>query len=216
MDRDYLIARHIVSGRRLPYASAEELLEHIATNLSGLFDAIARAINIALSLGMRSRNCAFHRIDFRSRLPKEVRDIANEPQFLALLDVIKVLRNTVHHEALGAGTASDHQRKSVPLAMVPLADSDEFLQAADTLRQTSRWVLQFPRTEEFAQLGLGVYAFPAAEDLQALAVSKGRAILRAMAWPGDAPARESGYWETPEVLGQLARLYGLTELCFTE
>lgn len=55
LDRDYLIAHHLVAGRRLPYSSAEALVEGIALNLSGAFDSLARALNIALDLKVPPR-----------------------------------------------------------------------------------------------------------------------------------------------------------------
>lgn len=219
-DRDHLIAHHLVSGRRLPYSSAEALVERIALNLFGAFDSLARAVNLALDLDVDQRHCSFKRKDFRGKLPAGgLRNAADERHFQALLELLALLRNTIHHEALGAGSSTDTRRGSslAPLAILPSADADAFIAESNRLGRTQRWVLDLP-SSTVNDIGLPVRALPVTEDLLQLALEHIREILLLTPWPGTyAPivtnpsARSPVGWSpNPEMLTQALWLYGMS------
>lgn len=214
-DRDHLIARSMVAGRNLPFSTAEALVERIALNLSGLFDALARAINLAMGLGVADHRCSFKRKDFRRTLPgRGLQEAAGDAQLQALLEVLALLRNTIHHEALGAGMSTDRRadRFLEPLAVLPLAESEKFRGECQRLGRTSRWLLDLPGSVD-GDLGAMARALPMAEDLLELAISHCRRILQVADWPGHAsPSSTPGFlWaDEPAVVEQVMELYGLS------
>jgi hypothetical protein len=212
--RDQILAQSIHPNLTFPFASEDALVELIALNLSGMFDALARAINAATSLGVDDRHCSFASRDFRRRLPVPVRHLTSLPKNGALLGAIGTLRNTIHHIALSQGARHDSPGGGVGenFVILPTSDAGSFLQDARTLGAAERWT-----SLNIEDLGLILNPLPLIEDLITQTVLLFERIVSAMDWPGtiaeelrmksDDPGE---YWMhfAPTVL-RVSALYGL-------
>lgn len=205
-DRDRLIARHVLSGRAVPFESAEALLERIALNISGLFDALARAINRALELGVKPRLCSFRSGMLPKLLPAPLTETIKATRLVELLYPVVVLRNTIHQVHLGPGAYSDHSRTLEPLASIPSDDAADFLRSLRPFPQLSRWSVGKPD-----QYGLHLRPLPLVEDLLPLVIDAFRQIVAATPWPGQLNPTDFWY-DRPTLHEQLGRLYGLGSL----
>lgn len=202
-DRDQLIARHLLSGRPAPLAGPEALLERIALNISGLFDALARAINRALDLGVNPRHCSFLKGPLPARLPAPLPTATAAMDLKGLLRVIGFLRNTIHQVNLGPGAYSDRARGLEPMVSIPSDDAADFFEALAPFPQLKWWTVGAPD-----DYGLHLRPLPFLEDLLPLVIDAFRRILAVTPWPGH--ANPDRFWyDQPELHDQLRRLYGL-------
>jgi hypothetical protein len=202
-DRDTLILRHLLSGRRTIRPSAEVALERIALNMVGMFDALARAVNEALELQVPRKFCSFSNDRFVRKTPPQIREAVRSERVGPILRIINPIRNTIHHESLGIGAYSGPSRTLEPLAGIPSADGEDFLAA----------IGEFPdllTTTLDRSFGEDVYlrTLPFVELLMPMALRGVRAILAAYAWPGQ-PNRARYFYDDPVVHEQLRRLYAL-------
>lgn len=202
-DRDHLIARHLLSGRAAPLAGAEALLERIALNISGLFDALARATNRALDLGVSPRHCSFQTGPLPARLPAPLSDVTAAMDLKRLLWAIGFLRNTIHQVNLGPGSYSDRSRRLEPVVSIPSDDAADFFKALAPFPQLKRWSVGAP--DEY---GLHLRPLPFLEDLLPLVIDAFRRILAVTPWPGHSNSNRFRY-DQPELHDQLRRLHGL-------
>lgn len=101
--RDRLLFESVHPNEPTLFGEPEALVEQIALNLSGMLDALARAMNVALGLDIRPANCSLARRDFQGKLSEPVQRILKEPVSVAVMTLVRELRNTIHHEDLGGG-----------------------------------------------------------------------------------------------------------------
>lgn len=178
--RDQILVRSIRPNLSFPFDSNDALMERIALNLSGMFDALARAINAINPLESDETKCSFIKDDFRARLPAPVKDVVATSDNLALLRAISILRNTIHHVALshaaeddGRGTVSENY------VVLPTSDTKKFRQHVATLRKTSHWI-----AKDFDEFGLILRPVPLIEDLMAQSVLLFETVVWKVDWPG--------------------------------
>ena len=127
---------------------------------------------------------------------------------LAVVSVVAILRNTIHHEHLGTGTLHQAGSDTVEhLAYVPDEVVPGFLAACDQLGIRGRLVFEVPGHED--SVGTAVRAAVVADEVPKLALRALREVLRAVSWP-PAPLteQEPPYWEHPDLLATLLRVYG--------
>jgi len=202
-DRDTLILRHLLSGRRTMRPSAEVALERIALNMVGMFDALARAVNEAIELRIPGNLCSFSKEGFIRKASPSIREAMEAARVGPVLRIINLIRNTIHHESLGIGAFSGPSRTLEPLVGIPSADGAKFLFE----------IQEFPELLETTldrSFGEDVYfrALPFVEQLMPLAIRGVRAILAACPWPGETN-QERYFYDDEAVHEQLRRLYAL-------
>jgi len=202
-DRDTLILRHLLSGRRTMRPSAEVALERVALNMVGMFDALARAVNEALELRVPGKLCSFSKDGFVRKACPSIREAVKAERVGPVLRIVNLIRNTIHHESLGRGAFSGPSRTLEPLAGIPSADGAELLLA----------IQEFPELLETTldrSFGEDVYlrALPFVELLMPLALRGVRAIIAACPWPGE-PNQDRYFYDDEAVHEQLRRLYAL-------
>ncbi len=178
--RDQILVRSIHPSVSFPFDSNDALVERVALNISGMFDALARAIKEALSLQVRDDQCALNKRDFKRLLPVGIKNLIGTPKNLALMKTVADLRNTIHHEALSHAAQGD-SRGNVEenYVVLPASNAQDFRGWAGTLGATSRWV-----ATDFDDFGLCLKAVPLVEDLINQSVSLFEAIVTQVEWPG--------------------------------
>lgn len=201
--RDSLILHHIASGRPVPGNAPEVLLEALALDISGIFDSMARIVNVLYGMGLPGQNCSFGNQAFFDRLDAGLARTAQEYQVGGLVRLVAQLRNTIHSEAMGFGAFSGPSRTLEPLVGVPLADSDRFMRSLN----------DFPEAQPFVFSPSGllnpyIRTLPFVEWLVPKAVQGIRALIRECSWPGSANS-EPWAWQHPDVREQLALLFSL-------
>ena len=67
--RDRLLFGSIHPSKANFFGEPEVLVEQIALNLSGMLDALARALNTALQLGVEPNHCSLRNKRFTQRFP---------------------------------------------------------------------------------------------------------------------------------------------------
>lgn len=178
--RDQILVRSIHPSVSFPFDSNDALVERIALNISGMFDALARAINEALSLQVRDDQCALNKRDFKRLLPVGIKNLIGTPKNIALMKAVADLRNTIHHEALSHAAQGD-SRGNVEenYVVLPATNAEAFRSWARTLGVTSRWI-----ATDFDDFGLNLRAVPVVEDLMKHTVSLFEAVVAQVEWPG--------------------------------
>lgn len=178
--RDQILVRSIQPAVSFPFDSSDALVERIALNISGMFDALARAIKEALSLQVREDQCALNKRDFKRLLPDGIKNLIGTPKNVALLRAIADLRNTIHHEALSHAAQGD-SRGNVEenYVVLPASNAQDFRALAGTLGVTSRWI-----ANDSDDFGVCLKAVPLVEDLMEQSVSLFEAIVAQVEWPG--------------------------------
>jgi hypothetical protein len=202
-DRDTIILRHLLSGRRTMRPAAEVALERVALNLVGSFDALARAINDALDLGIEGKHCSFSKERFVRKTGQSVREAVKLARVIPLLEITNLLRNTIHHESLGSGAYSGPSRTLEPLAGIPSADGSEFMLALQKFPELSNTTLDRAFGED-----VYIRVLPFTEALMPLALGAIRSILSACPWPGD-QNQDRHLYDDAELHNQLRLLYAL-------
>ncbi|MGT2462958.1 hypothetical protein [Sinomonas atrocyanea] len=211
--RDQILVQSIHPNLAFPFDTVDALVERMALNLSGMFDALARAVNAALSLGCQDHLCSFAGRGFRRTLPPLLRQLVETDRHQALLKTISVLRNTIHHVALsGASAGDDRGRVSENYVLLPTSEAQEFRRHAATLARESRWI-----ASDVDEFGLLLRPVPLIDDLLCESVGLFERLVSVTEWPGtidetlrirrDDPGE---YWMhyTPTV-SLVSRLYGL-------
>lgn len=178
--RDQILVRSIHPSLSFPFDSNDALVERIALNISGMFDALARAIKEALSLPLREDQCALSRSEFRRLLPESVKNLLGTQKNVALMRAVADLRNTIHHEALSHAAQGD-SRGNVEenYVVLPASNAQDFRSWATTLGSTSRWI-----ASDFDDFGLLLRAVPLVEDLMMQSVSLFESVVAQVEWPG--------------------------------
>lgn len=211
--RDQILGQSIHPNLALPFDTVDALVERMALNLSGMFDALARAVNAALSLGHRERSYSFTGDRFRQALPPLLRQLVETDRHQALLKTISVLRNTIHHVALsGASAGDDRGRVSENYVLLPTSEAQAFREQATDLNTTSRWI-----ASDVDEFGLLLRPAPLVDDLLCESVRLFEGLVSVTEWPGTADETlrirrddPGEYWMhyTPTV-SLVSRLYGL-------
>lgn len=178
--RDQILVRSIHPSVSFPFDSNDALVERVALNISGMFDALARAIKEALSLQVRDDQCTLNKRDFKRLLPVGIKNLIGTPKHLALMKAVADLRNTIHHEALSHAAQGD-SRGNVEenYVVLPASNAQDFRGWAASLGATSRWI-----ATDFDDFGLCLMAVPLVEDLISQSVSLFEAIVAQVEWPG--------------------------------
>lgn len=178
--RDQILVRSIHPSLSFPFDSNDALVERIALNISGMFDALARSIRKVLSLPLRDEQCGLNRPDFKRQLPESMKNLLGTPKNVALMRAVNILRNTIHHEALSHAAQGD-SRGNVEenYVVLPASDAEDFRGWARTLGVTSRWI-----ASDFDEFGLNLRAVPVVEDLIKHTVSLFEAVVEQVEWPG--------------------------------
>ncbi|WP_415853342.1 hypothetical protein [Sinomonas sp. G460-2] len=211
--RDQILVQSIHPNLALPFDTVDALVERVALNLSGMFDALARAINAALSLGREERSCSFTRGDFKQALLPLLQQPVGTDRHKALLGVISVLRNTIHHIALSGASAGDSRGPvSESYVLLPASEAQKFRRHATTLNTTPRWI-----ASDFDEIGLLLRPVQLIEDLIDESIPLFEELISKTEWPGtvdetpgirrDDPGEYWMYY-TPTV-SLVSRLYGL-------
>lgn len=211
--RDQILVQSIHPNLAYPFDPVDALVERVALNLSGMFDALARAINDALSLGREERLCSFVRGDFRSPLPAPLQELVGMDSAQALLSAVGVLRNTIHHLGLSEASAGDRRgRVSENYVVLPTSEAQKFRRHATILDTTANWTIG-----EIDDFGLCLKPVPLINDLLNESVLLFEDLVAKTDWPGTVDETQrirrddpGEYWMyyTPTVC-QLSRLYGL-------
>ncbi|MET3142491.1 UNVERIFIED_ORG: hypothetical protein ABIB13_002208 [Arthrobacter sp. UYEF2] len=178
--RDQILVRSIHPRVSFPFDGNDALVERVSLNISGMFDALARAIREGLSLPVRDDQCAFNKRDFKRVLPAGIKNLIGTPKNVALMKAVADLRNTIHHEALSHAAQGD-SRGNVEenYVVLPASNAQDFRGWAGTLGATSRWI-----ATDFDDFGLNLRAVPLVEDLMKQSVSLFEAIVAQVEWPG--------------------------------
>jgi hypothetical protein len=178
--RDQILVRSIHPTVSFPFDSSDALVERIALNIAGMFDALARAIKEALSLPVRDDQCALNKRDFKRLLPDGIKNLIGTPRNVAMLRAVADLRNTIHHEALSHAAQSDSRGNvGENYVVLPASNAQDFRGWAGTLGATSRWI-----GSDFDDVGLCLKAVPLVDDLMEQSVSLFEAIVAQVEWPG--------------------------------
>jgi hypothetical protein len=178
--RDQILVSSIHPSLSFPFDSDDALVERIALNISGTFDALARAIREALSLPVREDQCALNKAGFKRHLPERLKNLLGTPQNVAFMRAIADLRNTIHHEALSHAAQGDERgHVEENYVVLPASDAEDFRGWAETLGVTSRWI-----ASDFDDFGLNLRSVPVVEDLIKHTVSLFEAVVAQVDWPG--------------------------------
>lgn len=210
--RDRLLFESIHPSKASLFGEPEVLVEQIALNLSGMLDALARALNTALRLRVEQNRCSLRNKGFTQQLPPAARSILHDTGSRKLMDLIAAIRNTIHHLDLGAGGEGDSRgRTTAQYVAVDKNTAEKVRQAAATLGREDSWI-----AHDLPELDLMVRPVPVIEDLIERCVAIVQQLAAVIDWPGDRgqrqPRREgdpsdwSRYGATLEII---RRLYGL-------
>ena len=126
---------------------ATEALDYFMVNLVGSFDAAARAAHLAAGLdpGTR-RSAAWQRSAWRSQIHAVSPDLADlfapGTDHSRVLEICRILRNTVHAEAMHPLAVRDGRRPLRTLVSLPEDDAEDLAALFDDLGGQDQWGLE--------------------------------------------------------------------------
>lgn len=210
--RDRLLFGSIHPSKSNLYGEPEVLVEQIALNLSGMLDALARALNIALQLDAVPKHCSLGDKRFTRRLPPDARAILLDPRNQKLIDLVTALRNTIHHLDLGSGAEGDcHGRITAQLVAVDNDTAEKVREVAAILGREDSWI-----APDLPELSLILRPVPLTEDIIERCVAIVQHLAAKIDWPGEHEQRHQRPEEDPSdwarygpTLEIISRLYGL-------
>ncbi len=144
--RDRVHMALLVPQNNQTAGEATEALDYFMVNLVGAFDAAARAAHLAVGLSPRSRRtAAWQRDDWRSQIravsPNLADLFAPGTAHSRVLEICRILRNTVHGEALHT-TAVQHGGKPLQtLVALPEDDAEDLAALFEDLGGQDEWGL---------------------------------------------------------------------------
>lgn len=185
--RDRLLFESVHPNEPTLFGESEVLVEQIALNLSGMLDALARALNAALELGCRSANCSLARSDFQRRLSEPVQRILEEPESAAIMNLVRELRNTIHHEDLGSGGEGDQSGRTTARLVSVDDDTAALIRETSTLLdREGSWV-----AHDLGQFRLMLRPVPLVEDVIRCVTQLIQRLADAVDWPPREPRTEA-------------------------
>ncbi|TFB88218.1 hypothetical protein E3O44_05965 [Cryobacterium algoricola] len=210
--RDRLLFGSIHPSKSNLFGEPEVLVEQIALNLSGMLDALARALNTALQLGAAPNHCSLGNKRFTRRIPLAARAILLDPRNLKLIDLVAGIRNTIHHLDLGGGGEGDSRgRTTAQLVSVDKDTAEKVREVAAILGREDSWI-----AHDLPELSLMLRPVPLTEDLIEHCVAIVQHLAAVIDWPGEHEQRQQRPEEDPSdsarygpTLEIIRRLYGL-------
>lgn len=126
---------------------ATEALDYFMVNLVGAFDAAARAAHLAAGLDPRTRRSAAWQYDrWRNRIHAISPDLADlfapGTDHSRVLEICRILRNTVHAEAMHPLAVQDGRRPLRTLVSLPEDDAEDIASLFDDLGGQDEWGLE--------------------------------------------------------------------------
>lgn len=186
--RDHILATYVFNGWQRHLGEPADHLVDFALHLNGLIDALGRSLKRVtpeLERSVSDRNV------WREDAAQRIADAAGgdtatvllSPEFQAFRRTVALLRNTIHSIPPGRGTEGGVGRTG-PIVRPPEEDVQEFLEHAQTLGLTSRWVREHPRMVEDWTYDHAPRIDPIAmtDDLLGFAISYLRAIAQDDPW----------------------------------
>jgi hypothetical protein len=126
---------------------ATEALDYFMVNLVGAFDAAARAAHLAAGLdpGTR-RSAAWQRAAWRSQIHAVSPDLADlvapGTDHSRVFEICRILRNTVHAEAMHPLAVQDGRRPLRTLVSLPEDDAEDLAALFDNLGGQNQWGME--------------------------------------------------------------------------
>lgn len=210
--RDRLLFGSIHPSKSNLFGEPEVLVEQIALNLSGMLDALARALNTALQLGAAPNHCSLVKERFTKLFPPAARDILLVPKTRKLIGLVAAIRNTIHHLDLGGGGEGDFRgRTTARLVAVDKETAKKVREVAAILGREDSWI-----ADDLPELSLMLRPVPLTEDLIEQCVAVVQQLAAVIDWPGEheeqpqRPEEDPRHWAryspTVEII---RRLYGM-------
>lgn len=217
--RDHLIASYAIRGWAERTEEPAELVADFALQLSGLVDALLRAVNEALGMPIGSDmqvKTSRRDLDKLSKgAPLALREVLLREDFEHFNWAVSKLRNTIHAQGLGKGAEGGAGRRG-PIVILPVDISDGFGKNAAGLGNHTRWIRTAPRQEAKGPRthGSKIHAPIVVEDLLILAAGFIRVIVSETPWPAEGPDHRDGWPFRPKAQHHLllSKLYGLERL----
>lgn len=217
--RDHLIASYAIRGWAERTEEPAELVADFALQLSGLVDALLRAVNEALGRPIGSDmqvKTSRKELDKLSKgAPASLREVLLREDFEHFNWAVSKLRNTIHAQSLGKGIEGGAGR-SGPIVILPVDISDGFEKNAAGLRNHARWIRDTPRQDAqgWRTHGSKIHGPIVVDDLLILAVGFIRGIVSEAPWPANGPDRRDSRPFRPKAEHHLllSKLYGLERL----
>jgi hypothetical protein len=145
--RDRIHAGLFVPQNNQTAGEVTEALDYFMVNLVGAFDAAARAAHLAAGLSPGSRrSAAWHHDRWRSRIHAVSPDLADlfapDTDHSHVLEICRILRNTVHGEAMNTTAVQDGGRPLRTLVTLPEDDAEDVAALFDELGGQDEWGLE--------------------------------------------------------------------------
>jgi hypothetical protein len=145
--RDQIHAGLLVPQDNHTAGRVTEALDYFMVNLVGAFDAAARAAHLAAGLGPANRRSAAWQHDrWRSRIHAVSPDLADlfapGTDHSRVLEICRILRNTVHGEAMHTLAVQDGRRPLRTLVSLPEDDAEDVATLFDHLGGQDQWGLE--------------------------------------------------------------------------
>ena len=145
--RDRVHAALLVPQNNQTAGEVTEALDYFMVNLVGAFDAAARAAHLAAGLSPGSRRAAaWHHDRWRSRIHAVSPDLADlfaaGTDHSRVLEICRILRNTVHGEAMHPLAVQDGRRPLRTLVSLPEDDAEDVAALFDDLGGQDEWGLE--------------------------------------------------------------------------
>jgi hypothetical protein len=126
---------------------ATEALDYFMVNLVGAFDAAARAAHLAAGLDPSTRrSAAWQRSEWRSQIHTVSPDLADlfapGTDHARVFKICRILRNTVHAEAMHPLAVLDGRRPLRTLVSLPEDDAEDLATLFDDLGGQEQWGLE--------------------------------------------------------------------------
>jgi hypothetical protein len=144
--RDRVHAALLVPQNNQTAGEVTEALDYFMVNLVGAFDAAARAAHLAVGLSPSSRrSAAWHHDTWRSRVRTVSPDLADlfapGTEHSRVLEICRILRNTVHGEAMHTTAVHAGGRPLQTLVALPEDDAEDVAELFDSLGGQDEWGL---------------------------------------------------------------------------
>lgn len=145
--RDQIHAGLLVPQDNQTAGKVTEALDYFMVNLVGAFDAAARAAHLAAGLSPdKRRSAAWQHDRWRSRIHAVSPDLADlfapGTDHSRVLDICRILRNTVHGEAMHTLAVQDGRRPLRTLVSLPEDDAGDVATLFDHLGGHDQWGLE--------------------------------------------------------------------------
>jgi hypothetical protein len=145
--RDRVHTALLVPQNNQTAGEVTEALDYFMVNLVGAFDTAARAAHLAAGLSPDGRrSAAWHHDKWRSRIHAVSPDLADlfaaGTDHSRVLEICRILRNTVHGEAMHPLAVQDGRRPLRTLVSLPEDDAEDVAALFDDLGGQDEWGLE--------------------------------------------------------------------------